>query len=64
MAYPSGKYDSTVMKFLADNNFWGAVSTESGRSHALADALKWTRVRVAGQLSLKDFARLVGAPAP
>lgn len=64
MAYPSGKYDSTVMKFLADNNFWGAVTTESGRSHSLNDALKWTRVRVAGQHSLKDFARLVGIPSP
>ncbi len=60
MAYPSGKYDSTVIKFLTDNNFWGAVTTESGRTHTLSDALTWTRVRIAGQLSLKDFARLMG----
>ncbi len=64
MAYPSGKYDSTVVKFLADNNFWGAVTTESGRTHTAADALKWTRVRIAGQLRLADFARLLGMPAP
>jgi peptidoglycan/xylan/chitin deacetylase (PgdA/CDA1 family) len=64
MAYPSGKYDSAVLKFLADNNFWGAVTTESGRTHSVADALTWTRVRIAGQFRLADFARLLGLPAP
>jgi peptidoglycan/xylan/chitin deacetylase (PgdA/CDA1 family) len=64
MAYPSGKYDSTVVKFLADNNFWGAVTTESGRTHSAADALTWTRLRIAGQFRLIDFARLLGLSAP
>ena len=64
MAYPSGKYDSTVMKFLADNNFWGAVTTVSGRNHSLSDALTWTRIRVAGQLRLSDYAKLLGIPKP
>ncbi len=62
MAYPSGKYDSTVMKFLSDNNFWGAVTTVSGRTHSLSDALTWTRIRVAGQLRLSDYAKLLGIP--
>lgn len=60
MAYPSGKYDSAVLKFLSDNNFWAAVTTESGKTHTLADRLKWTRLRVAGQLSLNGFAKLLG----
>ncbi len=64
MAYPSGKYDSTVMKFLSDNNFWGAVTTVSGRTHSLTDALTWTRIRVAGQLRLSDYAKLLGIPKP
>lgn len=64
MAYPSGKYDDAVLKFLANNNFWGAVTTESGRTHSLTDALTWTRVRIAGQLRLADFARLLGVPTP
>ena len=64
MAYPSGKYDSTVTKFLADNNFWGAVTTESGRTHSVTDALTWTRVRIAGQYRLADFARLLAIPPP
>lgn len=64
MAYPSGKYDDAVLKFLTKNNFWAAVTTESGRTHTLPDALTWTRVRVAGQLRLTDFARLLGVPKP
>jgi peptidoglycan/xylan/chitin deacetylase (PgdA/CDA1 family) len=64
MAYPSGKYDSTVVKFLSDNNFWGAVTTQPGRTHSVSDALTWTRVRIAGQLRLADFARLLGIPRP
>ncbi|MBI5568221.1 MAG: polysaccharide deacetylase family protein [Chloroflexi bacterium] len=62
MAYPSGKYDSTVVKFLSDNNFWGAVTTQSGRTHSINDALTWTRIRVAGQLRLVDYAKLLGLP--
>jgi peptidoglycan/xylan/chitin deacetylase (PgdA/CDA1 family) len=64
MAYPSGKYDDAVLKFLASNNFWAAVTTESGRTHTLSDALTWTRVRIAGQLRLTDFARLLGVSTP
>ena len=64
IAYPSGKYDDAVLKFLAGNNFWGAVTTESGRTHSLTDALTWTRIRIAGQLRLTDFARLLGIAAP
>lgn len=62
MAYPSGKYDDAVLKFLANNNFWAATTTESGCTHTLSDALTWTRVRIAGQLKLTDFARLLGVP--
>lgn len=64
MAYPSGKYDDAVLKFLANNNFWAAVTTESGRIHTLSDALTWTRVRIAGQLRLADFAKLLGVSKP
>ncbi len=60
MAYPSGKYDDAVLRFLKGNNYWAALTTAYGRSHALKDALTWTRVRIAGQLSLNGFARLLG----
>ncbi len=60
LAYPSGKYDASVLQFLKQFNFWGAVTTAYGEIHALGDALLWTRVRISGQLQLKDFARLLG----
>ena len=60
MAYPSGKYDANVVRFLKDTNFWAAVTTAYGTQHTLNDALIWDRVRIAGQLQLPDFARLLG----
>jgi peptidoglycan/xylan/chitin deacetylase (PgdA/CDA1 family) len=63
MAYPSGKYDATVQRFLRDTNFWAAVTTAFGSRHVLQNALIWDRVRVSGQLRLQDFAKLLGIPA-
>jgi hypothetical protein len=60
MAYPSGKYDANVQRFLRDTNFWAAMTTASGSRHVLHDALIWDRVRISGQLRLQDFARLLG----
>ena len=60
MAYPSGKVDANVQRFLSSTNFWAAVTTASGSRHVLKDALNWDRVRVSGQLRLQDFARLMG----
>ena len=39
MAYPSGKYDANVLRFLRGTNFWAAVTTASGSHHLLKDAL-------------------------
>lgn len=60
MAYPSGRYDANVLRFLRDNNFWAAVTTAFGSTHVLADALEWDRVRISGQMRLSDFAGLFG----
>jgi peptidoglycan/xylan/chitin deacetylase (PgdA/CDA1 family) len=63
MSYPSGKYDANVQRFLRDTNFWAAVTTAFGRRHQLQDALIWDRVRISGQLRLRDFARILGIGA-
>jgi peptidoglycan/xylan/chitin deacetylase (PgdA/CDA1 family) len=60
IAYPSGKYDANLQRFLRDANFWAAVTTAAGRQHTLQDALVWDRVRIAGQFRLVDFAKLLG----
>lgn len=60
VAYPSGKYDAGVLRFLNQTHFWAAVTTEAGHVHTLTNPLLWTRVRISGQLRLKDFANLLG----
>ena len=60
MAYPSGLYDAALLKFLTTFDFWAAVTTNSGHTHTLSDALTWTRIRISGQLSLESFAKAVG----
>lgn len=59
MAYPSGKYDANVLRFLERYNFWAAVTTVSGKTHTLNDRLLWTRLRISGQLRLADFAKML-----
>ncbi len=59
MAYPSGKYDANVLRFLRSTNFWAAVTTNPGSDHLLRDALTLDRVRIPGQMSLQGFARLL-----
>lgn len=59
MAYPSGKYDANVLRFLDSANFWAAVTTANGAKHTLNNALTWDRLRIAGQMSLRDFTRLL-----
>jgi peptidoglycan/xylan/chitin deacetylase (PgdA/CDA1 family) len=59
IAYPSGKYDDAVLRFLTAHHFWAALTTNPGRTHTLQDALTWTRVRIAGQLTLDGFAKLM-----
>jgi len=63
IAYPSGKYDANLQRFLSSTNFWAAVTTAPGSRHVLPDALVWDRVRISGQLRLRDFARLLGITA-
>ena len=60
IAYPSGKYDEAVLRFLTTHHFWAALTTNPGQTHTLNDALTWTRVRVPGQLTLDGFAKALG----
>ncbi len=60
MAYPSGKYDAAVLRFLRGNNFWAAVTTASGVTHDLSEPLLWDRVRISGQMDLRAFAKMLG----
>jgi peptidoglycan/xylan/chitin deacetylase (PgdA/CDA1 family) len=47
-AYPSGHYDDLTIKVLESANFWGAVTTQWGSLHALANRFELPRIRVQG----------------
>ena len=57
--YPFGKYDDAVIRMLKSEFMLGAVTTEYGKTHTLADAFSWDRVRIHGSTGLSGFAELV-----
>ena len=63
-AYPSGAYDEKSIEMLKEVGYWGAVTTQGGWFHRLANAFEWGRVRVAGQYVMQDFANNLGEKYP
>ena len=57
--YPSGRYDAAVIKFLKSANIYGAVTTENGSVHTLADAFTWKRLRAHGTTTVAQFSELI-----
>ena len=57
--YPSGRYDAGLVKFLKSANIHGAVTTEYGNLHTLADAYTWKRLRIHGTTTVDQFAALI-----
>lgn len=53
--YPVGKYDDLTLQLAQELNLWGAVTTEPGRWHTLADQYTLSRVRMDGQGTLDSF---------
>jgi peptidoglycan/xylan/chitin deacetylase (PgdA/CDA1 family) len=58
-AYPSGSYDDETIQVLQDLNFWGAMTTWSGKWHGFTDRFAWTRLRVRDNTALPEFVDLV-----
>jgi peptidoglycan/xylan/chitin deacetylase (PgdA/CDA1 family) len=57
--YPFGKYDGAVIRMLKSEFMLGAVTTDYGKTHTLANAFTWDRVRIHGSTSVAGFAELV-----
>lgn len=55
-AYPAGAYDDHAIGLLKEIGFWGAVTTEAGLEHTVADAFTWGRVRISPTMTLDQFA--------
>lgn len=60
-SYPSGRYDEDSIAVLDELDFWGAVTTASGKWHGFDDRYEWTRLRVRHTTPLAEFVDLVGA---
>jgi peptidoglycan/xylan/chitin deacetylase (PgdA/CDA1 family) len=63
-AYPSGKFNATVVSLLQATGYDTAVTEIGGTIHSRADRYTWTRVRVGGGESLSDFVQNLGSPEP
>ncbi len=58
-AYPMGKYDELTLQLAREMHLWGGVTTGGGRLHAYTERFTWTRMRVDGRGTLKDFINAV-----
>ncbi len=59
--YPSGRWDADVIRVLDSAGYWGAVTTERGRTHTREDLFTMPRLRVRGGRSLADFVAMLEA---
>ncbi|MEO6060663.1 MAG: polysaccharide deacetylase family protein [Thermoflexales bacterium] len=57
--YPGGFFDDNTVRVARSANMLAAVTTQYGKTHSLGDAMVWSRVRVRGEGTLRDFADLV-----
>jgi peptidoglycan/xylan/chitin deacetylase (PgdA/CDA1 family) len=53
--YPSGRRDADVMKVLESAGYWGAVTTEWGRTHSRESLFEMPRLRIKRRDSLQSF---------
>lgn len=60
-AYPSGRYDDTVLAMMQHLDFWGGVTTEAGDESGFANRFTWPRLRVRNNTPLAEFADLANA---
>jgi peptidoglycan/xylan/chitin deacetylase (PgdA/CDA1 family) len=61
-AYPIGWYDDDVIAMLQELDFWGAVTTATGKQHGFTDRYEWTRLRIRHDTTLAEFIDLVAPP--
>jgi peptidoglycan/xylan/chitin deacetylase (PgdA/CDA1 family) len=53
--YPSGQYDANVVAVLKSAGYWGAVTTEWGKTHTLEGFFEMSRIRIRGGDTLESF---------
>lgn len=64
LAYPSGKYNQTVIGLAQEAGYRAAVATTYGDTHTIGQVFRLARIRIRGSDNLKTFAEKVGGPQP
>ncbi len=59
-AYPSGRFNASVIEQVDKAGYSSAVTVEPGTFHSWADRFDWTRVRVSGGETLATFIEYLG----
>lgn len=57
--YPAGRYDDLAIQVVRSADYWGAVTTQQGVTHASDAPFELTRVRVRGSHTAVDLLRLL-----
>lgn len=57
--YPAGRYDDLAIQVVRSADYWGAVTTQQGATHASDAPFELTRVRVRGSHTATDLLRLL-----
>jgi peptidoglycan/xylan/chitin deacetylase (PgdA/CDA1 family) len=57
--YPGGRYSEETIAVLKQLDFWGAVTTESGKLHGHGNRYEWSRLRMRNTTTLPVFADFV-----
>jgi peptidoglycan/xylan/chitin deacetylase (PgdA/CDA1 family) len=57
--YPAGRYDDLAIQVIRSADYWGAVTTQQGATHASDAPFELTRVRVRGSHTASDLLRLL-----
>jgi peptidoglycan/xylan/chitin deacetylase (PgdA/CDA1 family) len=58
-SYPSGSYDDQTIAVLKSAHFWAAVTTIQGTTQSSTDLFELQRLRIHGDTTVDDFARLL-----
>lgn len=60
--YPSGRRDANTISVLESTGYWGAVTTDWGKTHTRDNLFEMPRLRVRGYETLEDFIEKVKIP--
>lgn len=59
LCYPGGRYNELTLQVLQGLDFWGAVTTTTGKYHSFNNRYEWKRLRIRFDTPLSEFIELL-----